>query len=263
MPLNIHSSKAGDGPAVILLHGLFGMGSNLAVMARALQANYCVYSLDLPNHGRSGWCDGMDIPAMACAIVAWMDQQGVSSAAVVGHSLGGKVAMSMALTQPGRLSALVVADIAPVEYGPGHEKEFAALQAVANAGCLSRKEAHGLMSQYLDNEAIIQFLLKSLTRQADGCYGWRFNLQGIAAGYDAARAAVASTQPYQKPVLFIKGGDSNYIQEQHRGQIMALFPQAQLKVMPDCSHWLHVENPRLFNSLVRRYLDNKATTNNP
>jgi esterase len=257
MPVNIHSSQAGNGPAVILLHGLFGMGSNLAVMARALQDNYCVYSLDLPNHGRSGWAEGIDIPAMATAILDWMDAQGVSSAALVGHSLGGKVAMTMALQQPQRVSALVVADIAPVEYGVGHQREFAALQAVADAGCQSRKAAHALMSEYLDNEAVIQFLLKNLTRQEDGCYNWRFNLPGIVAGYGAARAAVASAQPYQKPVLFIKGGDSDYIQEKHRTQIMSLFPLVQLKVMPGCSHWLHVENPRLFNSLVRRYLDDQ------
>ncbi|MEH6589563.1 MAG: alpha/beta fold hydrolase [Halioglobus sp.] len=257
MRVNIHSSQAGDGPAVILLHGLFGMGSNLAAMSRALQDNYCVYSLDLPNHGRSGWVQSIDTPAMATAILGWMDEQGISIAALVGHSLGGKVAMTMALQQPQRVSALVVADIAPVQYGSGHEREFAALQAVASAGCQSRKEAHVLMSEYLDNEAVIQFLLKNLVRQADGCYSWRFNLPGIVAGYGAVRAAVASTSPYQKPVLFIKGGDSDYIQEKHRDQIMSLFPQTQLKVMPGCGHWLHVENPRLFNSLVGRYLDDQ------
>ena len=100
----------------------------------------------------------------------------------------------------------------------------------------------------------MQFLLSSLRRDPDGVYRWRFNLEGLRRGYGAVRSAPVATAPYRGPVLFIRGGDSDYIQEGHRSQILHLFPQAALKVMPGCGHWLHAQRPSLFNSLVRRFL---------
>ncbi|MEH6519248.1 MAG: alpha/beta fold hydrolase [Halioglobus sp.] len=255
MPVNIHTTVVGEGAPVVLIHGLFGMGSNLGALARALSDGYRVYSVDLPNHGRSGWLDSADIPAMADALFAWMDHQGLATAALVGHSLGGKVAMAMALGNPGRVSSLVVADIAPVAYPPGHRGEFAALSAVAESHCASRAEAGELMRLHIEEEMVVQFLLKNLTRNDDGVFNWRFNLPGIMASYDLIRAAVPLAPAYTGPVLFIKGGDSNYVSAAHTEEILALFPSVSLKVMPGCGHWLHAQQPQLFNRLVRRFLD--------
>jgi esterase len=255
MPVNIHSSVTGSGPNVILIHGLFGMGSNLGALARSLTDRYRVFSVDLPNHGRSGSLICADIPGMARALLSFMDQQALNTASLVGHSLGGKVAMEMALRNPQRVDALVVADIAPVAYPPHHANEFAALAAVAGASCQSRAEAGQLMAQFLESGEIIQFLLKSLASNGDGSYGWRFNLEEIVSSYPAIRAAITPGASYDGPVLFIKGGDSDYIQEQHRDSIVALFPAVSLKVLPGCGHWLHAQQPRLFNNLVGRFLD--------
>ena len=254
MALKLHFSRSGKGPAVVLLHGLFGAGSNLGAVSRALQDECSVYSVDLPNHGRSGWLAQADLPMMADCLRQWMDDQTLTTASLVGHSLGGKVAMQLALEQPARVSALVVADIAPVVYPPHHDTVFAALDAVAVARCSSREAASGIMAGCIAEPGVIQFLLTSLRRGSDGIYDWRFNLEGIKAGYEAVRAAPVAEAPYPGPVLFIKGADSGYIVERHRDAILALFPAANVKAMPGCGHWLHAENPRLFNSIVRRFL---------
>ena len=238
----------------MLLHGLFGMGSNLGALARSLQDEFRVYSVDLPNHGRSDWLEVMDLPAMAECIEHWMDLQSLPRAHVLGHSLGGKIAMQLALRNPGRVGALCVADIAPVSYPPHHDSVLAALQAVEDSTCHSRSDVKAIMAHYLEEEMVIQFLLMSLRRSEEGVYGWRFDLAGIIANYDSIRAALEAAAPFTSDVLFIKGGDSNYIRPQHRDHIMALFPGAEVKIMPGCGHWLHAQQPRLFNSIVRRFL---------
>ena len=254
MALKLHVSRSGAGPPVVLLHGLFGAGGNLGALARALQDRFEVCSVDLPNHGRSEWSPQTDLAGMALHLLEWMDDEALNAAAIVGHSLGGKVAMQLALEQPARVSALVVADIAPVAYPPQHDAVFAALQAVASAQCRSRKDAAELMHEYLEEPEVIQFLLTSLQRDAEGIYRWRFNLDGLRTGYHALRSAPVFGQAYDGPTLFIKGGESGYIQEQHRALILDMFPLARVKVMPDCGHWLHAQQPRLFNGIVNRFL---------
>ena len=258
MTFRLHFTRGGSGPPVVLLHGLFGAGGNLGALARALQESFAVYSLDLPNHGRSGWLEPADLPALADCLRHWMDEQQLPLASFVGHSLGGKVAMQLALEHSCRVAALVVADIAPVVYPPHHEAVFAALDAVVAGQCTSRGQAAELMAAHIEEEGVIQFLLMSLQRGADGIYHWRFNLEGIKTGYQAVRAAPLAEHTYGGPVLFIKGGESDYILEQHRESILALFPAAQVKTMPGCGHWLHAQQPRLFNSIVSRFLQARS-----
>lgn len=253
MSSSIYFSVQGDGPAVVLLHGLFGSGSNLGALARSLREDYRVYSVDLPNHGRSAWLDSMELSELAGRIGQWLEEQGLADAAFVGHSLGGKVAMRLALDTPERVAALVVADIAPVDYPPHHDEVFAALEAVEQAGVESRAEASTLMQQHLQEPGVIQFLLASLQRGDDGRYRWRFNIDAIRRDYGAVRTALAGPA-FRGPVLFVKGAESDYIVPEHREQILALFPSAEVKVMPGCGHWLHAEQPRLFNAIVGRFL---------
>jgi esterase len=254
MVSDVSAKRTGEGPAVVLLHGLFGAGGNLRALAVALQDRFAVFSPDLPNHGRSGWLRNPDLPTMAQRLRDWMDAQGLSSVHLVGHSLGGKVAMQLALSDPLRVRSLVVADIAPVAYAAHHESVFSALQAVAAGRCRSREEAATLMASYLQEEAVIQFLLTSLQRDGEGIMRWRFDLQGIRSGYASLLAAPRGGQSYPGPVLFIKGGSSEYIQEQHLPAIKAFFPAASIRVMPGCGHWLHAEKPQLFNGIVARFL---------
>lgn len=255
MAAEVFDSVAGDGPDVVLLHGLFGMGSNLGALSRALQDHYRVHSLDLPNHGRSAWTESMTLPDLADAVQGWMEHRDLAMAHFVGHSLGGKVAMQMALDAPYRVDALVVADIAPVAYPASHEAVFAALAAVDGAGCRSRAEAGKRMAEHLQDDGVIQFLLLSLQRNDAGEYHWRFNHKVLLERYADVRAEVALQPPFTNRTLFIKGAESRYIQEEHWPAIQTRFPQAELAEMSGCGHWLHAEQPALFNKLVLSFLD--------
>ena len=254
MAEDLYVKRAGSGPPVVLLHGLFGASNNLGALARVLQEQHDVISVDLPNHGRSAWLANPDLAAMADALRTWMDGEGVPAAHLVGHSLGGKVAMQLALRDPHRVLSLLVADIAPVAYAAHHDAVFAALEAVAHAGCSSRAQAGTLLANYLQEDAVIQFLLSSLQRDEGAVLRWRFDLKGIRRAYPALLAAPQVGLPYVGPVLFIKGGVSDYIQERHWPAIESCFPRAVLRVMSDCGHWLHVEKPQLFNGIVARFL---------
>ena len=251
---HIHFNERGDGRPVIVLHGLFGNSNNLGALARSLAEHYRVYSLDLPNHGRSAWTEDTSLRAQADSLLEWMADQGLNQVAIAGHSLGGKVAMEMALQAPELVHALVVADIAPVAYPPHHDEVFAALDAVAAGGCTSRAQAQSVMQQFLQEDGVIDFLLMSLKRNASGCYDWRFNVAGLKQGYGAVRAAPEQGRTYAGPVLFVKGGDSDYILPEHREQVTGFFPSAELKTMPGYGHWLHAQQPALFNSIVGRFL---------
>jgi esterase len=254
MATDLYVKQVGDGPAVVLLHGLFGASANLGAVARALQPTFSVFSVDLPGHGRSAWLADLTLPAMAEKLRLWLDDAGLSRAHFIGHSLGGKVAMELALQQPHRVSSLTVADIAPIAYQGRHDAVFAALEAVASRPCTSREEAGAHMAAYLDDQSVIQFLLSSLQRDARGFYQWRFDLLGLSAAYPALLAAPAGDRSYPGPVLFIKGGASDYIQPQYWPSVQRLFPAAILRVMPGCGHWLHAQKPVLFNSIVTRFL---------
>lgn len=256
MPLKLHSRCIGQSEEtpVLLLHGLFGAGSNLGALARDLQETYSVCMLDLPSHGRSQWLLDATLSAMTDAVIAWLDGQQLQRVHLVGHSLGGKVAMNLALMAPERVVSLVVADIAPVAYPHRHQAVFAALAAVVAARCDSREAASEVMARHLQEPDVIAFLLASLRRGQDGVMEWRFDREGLEKGYSHLIAAPEGGGPYNGSVLFIKGGDSDYIREDHWPQIQARFPQASLKILAGCGHWLHAQKPQLFNATVTRFL---------
>jgi esterase len=256
MTVKLHDSVVGDGPDVVLLHGLFGMGGNLGSLARALQDRYRVHSVDLPNHGHSDWLNEAPLSVQAECVSQWMDERHLHSAAFVGHSLGGKVAMQLALLEPLKVDALVVADIAPVAYAASHDSVFAALDAVAAQTIRSRQEAGQLMAGFIEEDMVVQFLLLSLQRDDAGTYHWRFNLQGLKDNYAAVRDAPELDIPYDGPTLFIAGGESPYITAEHKPAIEAGFPLSSIVEMPGCGHWLHAQDPKTFNALVGDFLDN-------
>lgn len=224
------------------------------MLARSLRESFLVFSPDLPNHGRSVWLAEPGLPAMAAVVYRWMQDEGLPRAHLVGHSLGGKVAMQLALDHPDSVASLVVADIAPVAYPPRHDGVFAALRAVAEARCSRREQAAELMASQVQDERVIQFLLTSLQRTGDGTLAWRFDWQGMEENYAALLAAPGDGCSYSGPVLFIKGGESDYIREAHRAAISRSFPGATLEVMPGSGHWLHAEQPDIFNRIVGRFL---------
>lgn len=248
----LYSRSQGQGEPIILLHGLFGSMENLGALARPLADFYCVHSLDLPNHGRSPHTDTLDLASMAAAVEAWMDTQGIKKAAIIGHSLGGKTAMELALKRPDRITALAVIDIAPVYYPPHHNDVFEGLRQIDPASIQQRSEADALMLPFVPEIAVRSFLLKNLVKEETG-FSWRMNLPVISRDYPALIAG-NSLGVFTGPVLFLKGGNSEYVTAAHKNEILSRFPQAQLKIVPDTGHWLHAEKPELVSGLILRFL---------
>lgn len=253
MKLNFYQQGNLGATPVILIHGLFGSLSNLSGLGRALAESYCVYQPDLRNHGASEHSDQMSFDCMAADIIELMDDQNLTTVAIIGHSLGGKVAMQLMLNYPDRISKLVVIDIAPVKYEPRHEAIFAGLNELNNTFINTRKGATLILEKHIDEADIRAFLLKNLLRTKSGEYILKLNLKSIQAQYKQLSAAIYGGVS-QKPVLFIKGGQSNYLMMSHKNIILKLFPNASFKIIANAGHWLHVEKPIIFNKLVINFL---------
>lgn len=251
--MQLNFKKTGQGEPIILLHGLFGSASNLGVVARALAGNFAVYSVDLRNHGKSPHAAEMSYPVMAADVLALMDAEALSSAHLLGHSMGGKTAMQIALNYPQRVGKLIVADIAPVTYQHGHTYVLRGLTAVAEANVRSRQQADDILAQHVDDTGVRSFLLKSLTRTQQGDFTWELNLDAIKANYDAVAEGNSGT-PFKGDTLFIKGGSSDYLLLEHKDAVVSLFPNANLKVINNAGHWPHAERPELFNNIVLQFL---------
>ncbi|KAA1172401.1 alpha/beta fold hydrolase [Marinobacter salinexigens] len=261
MSVELNHRITGEGAPLILLHGLFGSLENLGGITRRLQDEWQIHALDERNHGSSPHTDDMDYPSMAEDVIAYMDAQGIDSASLLGHSMGGKVAMQVALMAPERVDKLIVADIAPVNYKPRHDAILEGLTTTDLAAVKSRQDAENHLTEYVDIPSIRQFLLKNLVRvprdeQVSGgpVFRWRMNLPVINNLYANLAKAPAGDGPFNGPVLFIKGADSAYIQEKHREQIQSLFPAAELRIIRDTGHWLHVDKADTFTALCRRFL---------
>jgi esterase len=262
--LNYHISTSSEQKSeqtnlkpVVLLHGLFGKQDNLGLLKQALQPHYSIISVDLRNHGASTWHADMNYHAMSNDILNLLTNLNIPKAHLLGHSMGGKVAMAVALQAPETVSSLIVADIAPVNYTEHrHLAVFKALNAVANAHVTSRKEADIVMSDYLTEPAVRQFLLKSFSNEHPT--HWQFNLNVLEQHYAEIMSwPFTAEQRYTGPALFIKGGASDYLLTEHQESVVQHFTQSSARVMPGCGHWLHAEKPILFNGIVERFLQNQ------
>jgi esterase len=249
----LNYKQQGQGPHVILIHGLFGSLENLNVIAKPLSEYFNVINVDLRNHGLSPHYDEMNYPAMAQDIIDLMLHLNIENAHMIGHSMGGKVAMELALTHPGRVNKLVVLDIAPVAYTARHTKILQALRAVDNESIEDRKQADSIMSPYIEELGVRQFLLKSLSKDNNGQYAWRFNLKIIDEKYSTITANINENNSCLCDTLFIKGNDSDYILPDHRNTITARFKNTKAKVIHGAGHWLHAENPGLFHELAMSF----------
>ncbi len=256
MQLNFRQYSS-TGTPLLILHGLFGSLANWNWQARELADKFAVYTLDLRNHGSSPHSDVMDYPSMASDVREFLADNSLEGVFLLGHSMGGKVAMQLALTEPDCVTRLVVADIAPVRYPAAqgdHDNVFASLEALDLSAITSRTEADSIMQEFIAEEGVRQFLLANLVKGSNGEFSWRFNLPALKANYELLRDAPQPGGSFDKPVLFIKGALSNYIQEQHRKAIMTHFPQATVAEISGAGHWLHAEKPQQFNKLVQDFL---------
>ena len=253
MKLNTRTQTAqqpNNNPPIVLIHGLFGSLDNLGVLARDLAKDHHILQVDMRNHGLSPQSDEMNYAAMAQDIVETMDAHQLGRAILVGHSMGGKAAMAVTALASERVLKLVAIDIAPVDYQVRrHDEIFSAIRAVSEAGATTRQQAAAIMREHLSEEGVIQFLLKSF---ADG--EWRFNVPALWEQYSHI-VGWQAVPAWRGPALFIAGGASPYVQENHRAALLSQFPSARAHVIAGAGHWVHAEKPEAVLRAIRRFLE--------
>ncbi len=248
--MRLYVREFGSGAPFVMLHGLFGNGENWRSIARRFSDSFRILLPDLRNHGDSPHAPSLELEEMANDVVETADNLGVERFALLGHSLGGKVAMTVALRHPDRVQALVVVDIAPRAYKASHEAIVDGMQAVLNQSVTSRKEAYAVLAEYVPHASVRGFLLKSLTRAPTGEYRWKLNLKAIQSHYRSMIQWPIRKAVYSGPTLFVAGEQSGYVSPDRDADVIRdLFPNAVLEVIPKTGHWLHFEQP---DELVRR-----------
>jgi pimeloyl-ACP methyl ester carboxylesterase len=250
--MRLACTERGDGPPVLLLHGLFGQARNLASLHARLAETHRVAAFDLRNHGASPHAPGMAYPTLAADIAETMQAIGMPTAAVIGHSMGGKAAMRLALDAPRHVARLLVADIAPIRY-PGEFAAYAAaMRAIPLTPNLTRAQADAALVAAIPDPALRGFLLQGL--QPGPTPGWRIGLDEIAAALPDILDWPAPHATYAGPTLFLAGARSPYITAAAHPAIRALFPHATIATLPDAGHWLHVDNPAGILAAVQSFL---------
>ena len=252
--MQLNYKQIGQGSDVVLIHGLFGSLENLNVIAKPLSEHFRVTNVDLRNHGLSPHSDEMDYLAMATDIVELMATLKIQKAHLIGHSMGGKVAMQVALTHSELVDKLVVLDIAPVSYPARHTQILEALNSVKNADISDRKQADLIMQPYIEELGVRQFLLKSLYKNDEGKFVWRFNLSVLDNKYSTITDNINANNSCLCETLFIKGNDSDYILAEHRDAINALFKNVSAKIIHGAGHWLHAQKPQAVNKAINDFL---------
>jgi esterase len=243
---------SGTGPAVVLLHGLFGAARNFGTVQRALAPLFRVVAMDARNHGASPHEAGMRYPTLAADVLETMDGLGIARAAVIGHSMGGKTAMTLAVTAPERVGRLLVADIAPVPYRHSNDSVARAMRAIPLHAGLSRAEADAALVEAVPDAAVRTFLLQNL--QFGPQPRWRIGLDEIAAAIPELEGWEMPDNQFPGATLFVSGAQSDYVRPEHRPIIRALFPATRFVSVKHAGHWLHADNPAGFLSVVEAFL---------
>jgi esterase len=257
---NLHVKVSGEGGSnLVLLHGLFGSANNLGQLARGFKADHRVFSVDLPDHGRSSWLSSASVEAYSEAVVTWLIDNDIEQCKVIGHSLGGKVAMQLALDYPSFVERLVVLDIAPVSYPGRHDNVFNALRAVVAEKVSSREAAKTVMLPLLDEPRVADFLLTNVRVGDGGTIDWRFNLDGLQSGYSKILGAISpksgGSGVFARPVLVLRGQLSDYVSDDFGAQFSSLFSQVDVVTVSGAGHWLHQEEAAVVQKAVRQFFD--------
>ena len=252
----LNCQQMGQGDHLVLIHGLFGSLENLNMVAKSLSQYYCVTSVDVRNHGSSFHKKGMSYQDLAQDVITLLNNLSIECCHILGHSMGGKIAMQIALSHSHRVNKLIVADIAPVEYPAHHLTIIKGLQSIDFTKVIKRSDADSQLAKYVDNSGIRQFLLRNITLNEQGQFSFKCSLDNIEQGYPQIMKSneIQDKQEFTGETLFIKGGDSDYILPEHQHTIKTLFPHAKAKIIQGAGHWLHAEKTTAFNKIVSNFL---------
>lgn len=256
--MKLHYRASGEGPALIILHGLFGSGDNWNTLARAyVESGFKVYLADQRNHGRSPHDPQFSYEMMADDLQQLIKDEQIDRPFLLGHSMGGKTLMFHAARYPEVAPAMIIADISPRYYSPHHDAVIGALRQVNLDEISSRKEAEESLRSALRDEGTIQFLLKSLYWKDSGRLAWRFDLDSIEVNIANVGEALAADVRINIPVLFLRGDRSGYITSDDEVQIRRQFTDSEIKTISGAGHWLHADQPGAFLTETLTFLKAK------
>ncbi len=251
--MKLHFRSFGQGEPLIILHGVFGSSDNWQTLGKEFSAKYKVFLVDQRNHGSSPHSDEFDYNVMTDDILELMMNEGIDQAHLLGHSMGGKTAMTFAARYPERVKKLIVVDIAPKYYPPHHEKIFRAFRSLKLDAIKTRQEADEQMAYRISEFGVRQFLLKNLTREGEK-FIWKLNLDVIEKNADNIGEALDESDWFNGHVLFIAGGNSDYILAEDEPMIRQHFPNAVVKKAAGAGHWVHAEQPKTLARMVTEFL---------
>ncbi|MGM0534977.1 MAG: alpha/beta fold hydrolase [Pseudomonadota bacterium] len=255
MPVELHHiDTGGDDTPLVVVHGLLGSADNWRSHLKQWQRRRRVIAVDLRNHGRSPHVAGMGYDAMAEDLLALLDRLGVARAHLLGHSMGGKVVISLARLAPTRVASLIVADIAPLAYGHDHDSVFAALRRVEAGQPGNRREADALLAEHVEETAVRLFLATNLERDEAGILRLRIGLDEIQEDYETIMAAPAGEGAFEGPTLVLRGAHSRYVTDEMLPALREVLPRAEIETL-QAGHWLHAEEPAAFQAAVNGFLD--------
>ncbi len=255
----LHSKILGQGEPLLILHGYFGMGDNWKSLANKLALNFEVHLIDQRNHGRSFHTDDFSYELMVEDLENYINHYQLKKVNLIGHSMGGKTVMLFATTFPEMVNKLIVADISPRYYSPHHQFILEALNAVDFSKITKRSEVASILSNYIDEEGVKQFLLKNVYWKDKKQLAYRFNLESLTENVEEVGVALPSFTIFEGDTLFLKGANSGYISNDDIPLIEAHFPKAKIRTIENAGHWLHAENPIDFYTDVMLFLNSKLT----
>jgi esterase len=253
----LNYKQQGAGENIVLIHGLFGSLENLNMVAKPLAHHYRITSVDVRNHGDSFHENNMEYSELAQDVITLLDHLHIETCFLLGHSMGGKIAIQVALEQPKRIKKLLVADIAPVSYPPHHVKIIEGLQSIDLSKVKKRKDADVQLTPFVDNRDVRQFLLRNLTSNSQDKLTFKCSIADISLCYPQlmkANELSLNKVPYTGKTLFIKGGNSDYILPEYREATTRLLPNSKAKVIQGAGHWLHAEKTIAFNKIVLDFI---------
>jgi esterase len=255
IPLDLSFEATGAGAPLLILHGLFGSGTNWRGVARELAKGAQVFTVDLRNHGSSPWADSMSYLEMAQDVHAMIQSQGLKRPAVIGHSMGGKTAMALALTHPESVGRLIVVDIAPVAYSDRLSEYVRAMSSVDLGAASTRTEVQRSLARYIPEPGIVGFLMQNLVPRNEH-FDWRLNLAGIGRSMPQLCDFPAELlqRRFDGPGAAITGALSDYVKAQDRAVFKALFPKLGLRAIEGAGHWVHADKPQEFLAVLKQAL---------
>lgn len=251
--MKLNFLKLGEGPPLIILHGVFGTLDNWMSVAKELAGHHTVYLVDQRNHGKSPHSDEFNYEVMAEDLKEFINDNDIEKPAILGHSMGGKTAMKFAITHTDMWNKLIVVDISPKAYPVHHQAILKGLKSINMDKLESRSDADKKLAQYVDDLGTRQFLLKNLSRSKGG-YSWKLNLKAIDENIEAIGEGLEERLATEKEVLFIRGEKSHYVRDEDYILINQIFPNAQIETVKGAGHWVHAEKPKELIKLILSFL---------